>query len=151
MWRHRVLLTLVYVTVCCLKSASHYLSMHFPITSDTCDINLRVILLKMFTISTIRICFKIASSKLRTVKSLKGYVDGLMQEGRNSISNALELRLFCTKPSRYMYVPHALWSYWYIDSCFRTAWESMLYCHKRTRIPSLFVVYLWLLFSKLGL
>ena len=27
------------------------------------------------------------------------YIDGLVQERRNSIANALELRLFCTKPS----------------------------------------------------
>ena len=28
-------------------------------------------------------------------------IDGLVQEGRNSIANALELRLFCTNLSRY--------------------------------------------------
>ena len=28
-------------------------------------------------------------------------IDGLMQERRNSIANALELRLFCIKPSLY--------------------------------------------------
>ena len=27
------------------------------------------------------------------------HLDGLVQERRNSIANALELRLFCTKPS----------------------------------------------------
>ena len=27
-----------------------------------------------------------------------GYIDGLEQERRNSIANALELRLFCTNP-----------------------------------------------------
>ena len=30
---------------------------------------------------------------------LSPYIDGLMQERRNSIANALELRLSCTKPS----------------------------------------------------
>ena len=30
------------------------------------------------------------------------YVDGLVQERRNSIANALELRLSCTNPSMYV-------------------------------------------------
>ena len=34
--------------------------------------------------------------------SLKSYIDGLVQERRNSIANALELRLYCTNPSIYV-------------------------------------------------
>ena len=33
------------------------------------------------------------------VKQLKGYVDGLVQDCSNSITNALELLQSCTKPS----------------------------------------------------
>ena len=29
----------------------------------------------------------------------QGHIDGLVQERRNPIANALELRLFCTNPS----------------------------------------------------
>ena len=32
------------------------------------------------------------------------YIDGLVQERRNSIANELELRLSCTNPSLYMYM-----------------------------------------------
>ena len=32
-------------------------------------------------------------------------IDGLVQERRNSIANALELRLSCTNPSKYRSIP----------------------------------------------
>ena len=35
------------------------------------------------------------------------YIDGLVQERRNSIANALELRLSCTNPSIW---PHIIWT-----------------------------------------
>ena len=37
-----------------------------------------------------------------------GYIDGLMQERRNSIANALELRLSCINPSIRVIVFHNL-------------------------------------------
>ena len=37
------------------------------------------------------------------------YFDGLVQERRNSIANALELRLSCTNPSIYEMQPCASW------------------------------------------
>ena len=36
------------------------------------------------------------------------YIDGLMQERRNSIANALELRLSCTNPSNYITILHSV-------------------------------------------
>ena len=38
------------------------------------------------------------------------YIDGLVQERRNSIANALELRLTvsCTNPSMYIYIHHQI-------------------------------------------
>ena len=38
-----------------------------------------------------------------TNRPLKGKIDGLMQKRRNSIANALELRLFGIKPSRWCF------------------------------------------------
>ena len=35
------------------------------------------------------------------------YIDGLMQERRNSIANALELRLSCTNPS----ISYLVWTW----------------------------------------
>ena len=51
-------------------------------------------------------------------------IDGLVQERRNSIANALELRLSCTNPSRWC---HSKWSKrsWYIFQHFRC---SKLHC-----------------------
>ena len=37
------------------------------------------------------------------------YIDGLVQERRNSIANALELRLSCTNQSIYGYYNISLW------------------------------------------
>ena len=36
-----------------------------------------------------------------TIQFCDAYIDGLVQERRNSIANALELRLSCTNPSIY--------------------------------------------------
>ena len=44
----------------------------------------------------------IAKSSVLTVKE----IDGLAQERRNSIANALELRLSCTNPSKWFLIIH---------------------------------------------
>ena len=40
-------------------------------------------------------------SNYKSIITSNSYIDGLVQERRNSIANALELRLSCTNPSIY--------------------------------------------------
>ena len=42
---------------------------------------------------------------------LRYHIDGLVQERRNSIANALELRLYCTNPSKYKEINGRGWQY----------------------------------------
>ena len=43
--------------------------------------------------------FTVYSLLLADMQGDEKHIDGLMQKRRNSIANALELRLFCIKPS----------------------------------------------------
>ena len=52
------------------------------------------------------------------------HIDGLVQERRNSIANALELRLYCTNPSLWsqnLGDGHDVWR-WYQCRCYCDAW-----------------------------
>ena len=56
------------------------------------------------------------------IKTPKHQVDGLVQERRNSSALAMELRLSCTKPSRWL-LRHQLGSIsWYPEKCYWPTW-----------------------------
>ena len=55
------------------------------------DYQIRVLYVYVYVCICICICIYVMNDK----------IDGLMQERRNSIANALELRLSCTNPSIY--------------------------------------------------
>ena len=52
-------------------------------------------------------------------------IDGLMQERRNSIANALELHLSCTKPSRYQVIYPTQSIPWLLMICWSTKPEHL--------------------------
>ena len=53
------------------------------------------------------------------------YIDGLVQERRNSIANTLELRLSCTSPSIYIYM---LCVYTHTAVLFQLSRENCIVC-----------------------
>ena len=65
-------------------------------------------------------------------RGIDGYIDGSVQERRNSIANALELRLSCTNPSIYPYGPRII-SYCTKYILWRMKTDIIYQQHYRTR------------------
>ena len=65
---------------------------------------------------------------------MKTHVDGLGQERRNSIANALELRISCTNPSMSFHVDgQEVWSIIIHHTSWPSAWDELL-----SKIPYIF-------------